>query len=119
MLDIEGPDTVTKHYNLLSALLRVICAALLSRGAQNELSLEQGRRFLTDNKLSTMAVFKKSAGLGSSSAASEESVLELVEVFVVLINVTGYLDVSACVILQLTLADFYSSMKILGRSDSL
>lgn len=74
--------------------MRVICAALLSRGAHNEQSLEQGRRFLTENRLSILAVLKKSAGLGTGQKASEESINELAECFMVLINVTGFLDVS-------------------------
>lgn len=75
-------------------MMRVICAAVLSRGAQNEASLEQGRRFLMDNRLSTMSVLKKSAGLSTGSAASEESILSLAESFMTLINLTGFLDVS-------------------------
>lgn len=74
--------------------MRVLCAALLSRGSQNELSLEQGRRFLVDNRLSIMAVLKKSAGLGIGSSASEESIVELAECYMILINVTGFLNVS-------------------------
>lgn len=74
--------------------MRVICAALLSRGAHNEQSLEQGRRFLTENRLSILAVLKKSAGLGTGLKVSEESINELAECFMVLINVTGFLDVS-------------------------
>ena len=74
--------------------MRVICSALLSRGAQNEQSLEQGRRFLTENRLSILAVLKKSAGLGTGQKVSEESIDELAECFMVLINVTGFLDVS-------------------------
>lgn len=93
-LDIEGPDAVTKHYNLLSAIVRVVCAALLSRGAYNEQSLEQGRRFLIENRLSTLAVLKKSAGVGTELKATKDSITELAESLMVLINVTGYLDVS-------------------------
>jgi nuclear pore complex protein Nup205 len=94
-LDIDGPDAITKHYDLLSAIMRVICAALLSRGPQNEISLDQGRRFLMDNRLSTLAVLKKSAGLGLGTSASTDSIIELAECYMILINVTGFLDVSS------------------------
>ena len=74
--------------------MRVICAALLSRGTHNEQSLEQGRKFLSDNRLSILAVLKKSAGLGTGQKVSEESINELAECFMILINITGFLDVS-------------------------
>jgi len=92
--DIDGPSSVGKHYNLLSAIMRIICAALLSRGAQNEQSLEQGRRFLAENRLPILAVLKKSAGLGSGVHVPEGSANELAEAFMLLIAVSGFLDVS-------------------------
>jgi nuclear pore complex protein Nup205 len=92
--DIEGPDAITKHYRLLAAVLRVICAAVLSRGSQNKQTLEQGRRFLSENRLSILAVLKKSAGLGNTSDISEQSIDELADSFMLLMSVTGFLDVS-------------------------
>ena len=93
-VDIEGPSAVSKHFALLAALLRIICAALLSRGAQNEQSLEQGRRFLSENRLPILAVLKKSAGLSTGVQVAEESTSELAEAFMLLISVSGFLDVS-------------------------
>jgi len=93
-LDIEGPDAVRKHYSLLAAIMRVICAALLSRGAQNEQSLEQGRRFLTENRLSILAVLKKSAGLVAGVVVSEQ-IEDLAEAFMLLVTFTGFLEVSS------------------------
>ncbi len=92
--DIEGPNAITKHYRLLAAVMRVICAAVLSRGSQNQQTLEQGRRFLSENRLSILAVLKKSAGLGNTSGISEQSIEELAETFMLLMSVTGFLDVS-------------------------
>jgi hypothetical protein len=91
--DIEGPDAVSKHYSLLAAIMRVICAALLSRGAQNEQSLEQGRRFITENRLSILAVLKKSAGLVAGVVVSEQ-IEDLAESFMLLLTFTGFLEVS-------------------------
>ncbi|TVY93840.1 Nucleoporin [Lachnellula willkommii] len=90
-VDIEGSDVVSKHYSLLAAIMRVICAALLSRGAQNEQSLEQGRRFLTENRLPILAVLKKSAGLVAGVVVSEQ-IEDLAESFILLVTFTGFLE---------------------------
>jgi nuclear pore complex protein Nup205 len=110
--DIEGPDAITKHYRLLAAVMRVICAAVLSRGSQNQQTLEQGRRFLSENRLSILAVLKKSAGLGNTSGISEQSIDELADSFMLLISVTGFLDVSDQVLI------FYSRFPSLTSSSS-
>lgn len=88
---IDDVDAVNKHYDLLVALMRVICTAVLSRGSQNEQTLDQGRKFLSDNRLSILAVFKRSAGLGS--AVAEESIDELADSFVLLVSATEFLEV--------------------------
>ncbi|TVY45708.1 Nucleoporin [Lachnellula occidentalis] len=90
-VDIEGSDVISKHYSLLAAIMRVICAALLSRGAQNEQSLEQGRRFLTENRLPILAVLKKSAGLVGGVVVSEQ-IEDLAESFILLVTFTGFLE---------------------------
>lgn len=81
--------------------MRIICAALLSRGTQNEQTLEQGRRFLAENRLSILAILKKSAGLGDSSRASDESVDSLAESFMLLITISRFLDVSTPLLLYI------------------
>jgi nuclear pore complex protein Nup205 len=90
--DIEGPDAVNKHYRLLAAVMRVICAAVLSRGSQNQQTLEQGRKFLSENRLSILAVLKKSAGLGNTSGISQQSIDDLGDSFMLLMSVTGFLE---------------------------
>ncbi|TVY84878.1 Nucleoporin [Lachnellula suecica] len=90
-VDIEGPNAVSKHYNLLTAITRVVCAALLSRGAQNEQTLEQGRRFLSENRLSILAVLKKSAGLVTGVVVSEQ-IEDLADSFMLLVTFTGFLE---------------------------
>jgi nuclear pore complex protein Nup205 len=89
-----GPDAVNKHYQLLIAVMRVICAAVLSRGYQNQQTLEQGRKFLSENRLSILAVLKKSAGLGNASGTSQQSFDDLSSSFMLLMSMTGFLDVS-------------------------
>ncbi len=92
--DIDGPDAVNKHYRLLAAVMRLICAAVLSRGSQNQQTLEQGRKFLSENRLSILAVLKKSAGLGNISGISQQSIDDVSDSFMLLMTMTGFLDVS-------------------------
>jgi nuclear pore complex protein Nup205 len=75
--------------------MRVINAAVLSRGSQNEQTLAQGRKFLSENRLSTLTVFKRSMKLGSvDNIVSDECVEDLAESYMLLISLTGFLDVS-------------------------
>jgi nuclear pore complex protein Nup205 len=69
--------------------MRLICATVLSRGSQNVHTLEQARHFLTENRLSIMAVLKKSAGLGGGESLNVD---ELAESYVLLMTVTGFLE---------------------------
>lgn len=101
MPDIEGPGAITKHYNLLTAVMRIICATVLSRGSQNQQTIEQGRRFLSENRLSILAVLKKSAGLGDTHKVPDQSIQDLADAFMLLISVTGFLDVSILIHLQI------------------
>ncbi|KAH6723827.1 nucleoporin Nup186/Nup192/Nup205 [Leptodontidium sp. MPI-SDFR-AT-0119] len=91
-VDIEGPDAVGKHYNLLAAVMRILCAAVLSRGSQNQQTIDQGRKFLSENRLTILSVLKRSAGLGSIGGSSDESVDELAASYMLLISVTDFLD---------------------------
>lgn len=92
-VDIEGPDAVDKHYKLLTAMMRILCAAVLSRGSQNQQTLDQGRKFLSENRLTVLSVLKKSAGLGGSAGFADHSIDELAESYMLLISVTDFLDV--------------------------
>ncbi|KAG9234772.1 nucleoporin Nup186/Nup192/Nup205 [Amylocarpus encephaloides] len=90
-VDIAGPDALSKHYTLLVAIMRIICATLLSRGAQNQQTLEQGHKFLAENRLSILTVLKKSAGLGASVEVTEQ-IEELADAFMLLVTLTGFLE---------------------------
>jgi nuclear pore complex protein Nup205 len=86
---------MSKHYNLLAAIMRIICATVLSRGTQHQQTLEQGRRFLTENRLSILSVLKKSAGLGAGvDMSQQENIEELADSFMLLMSVSGFLEVS-------------------------
>ena len=74
--------------------MRVICAAVLSRGSQNEQTLEQGRHFLSDNRLSILAVLKKSAGISAMADKSADIISQLAESYMLLMSLTGFLEVS-------------------------
>lgn len=91
-IDIDDENAIIKHYELLTSLMRVICAAVLSRGSQNQHTLEQGRKFFTDNRLSILALFKKSAGIGTESDSSRQIIDELAELYILLMSITGFLD---------------------------
>jgi nuclear pore complex protein Nup205 len=92
--EINADDAMDKHYELLASLMRVICAVVLSRGSQNEQTLDHGRAFLLENRLSVLAVLKKSAGIGTGSDSPRQSIDELAESYMLLMSVTGFLDVS-------------------------
>lgn len=66
----------------------------MSRGAQNQHTLEQGRKFLSENRLSILAVLKKSAGLGGNNQKPDESVEDLAEMYMLLMSVTGFVEVN-------------------------
>lgn len=96
--DIEHPDAAGKLYELLVAIARVICAVVLSRGPQNEQTLDQARKFLTENRLSVLTVLKKSAGLAVSTQGSMKSTEELADSYTLLMSVSGFIDVGILVV---------------------
>ncbi|CZS94378.1 related to nucleoporin [Rhynchosporium graminicola] len=92
-VDIEGPDAVDKHYNLLAAIMRILCAAVLSRGSQNQQTLDQGLKFLSENRSTILPVLKISAGLTNADDSSpDQTVNELAASYMLLITVTGFLE---------------------------
>jgi nuclear pore complex protein Nup205 len=86
---------VNTHFALLLAVMRVINAAVVSRGEQNEQTLTLGRRFLAENRLSVMTVFKRSMNIGVNGAVSSDGLVDdLAESYVLLITLTGFINVS-------------------------
>lgn len=95
---IDNTDALTKYYRLLLSVVRVLAAVVLSRGPQNQQTMEQAKLFLTENRPIVVAVFKRQARIGSPSVAEGSSstvdVEELAELLVLLMTVTGFIDVS-------------------------
>lgn len=77
---------------------------LVSRGPQNQQTIEQTKQFLAENRTLVVSVFKRQAGIGiggaSVSALGDDDstmarvVEELVELLVLLMTRTEFIDVS-------------------------
>jgi nuclear pore complex protein Nup205 len=92
---IASSKAVKTHFALLLAVMRVINAAVVSRGDQNEQTLTLGRRFLAENRLSVLTVFKRSMNIGVNvSISSDRLVDDLAESYMLLITFTGFINVS-------------------------
>ena len=97
-IEIDNPEALSQYYRLLLALTRVVTSVTLSKGAQNDTMIAQARAFLIENRALLVAVFKREAKIGGVSFDDKgggASVEELVELFGVLIELTGFLDVSS------------------------
>ena len=86
-------------------MIRVLAAVLVSRGPQNQQTIDQTKQFLAENRTLVVSVFKRQAGTGVGAAASVSKsvgddddmstvVDELVELFVLLMTRTEFIDVS-------------------------
>lgn len=94
-LDIADIDAIKKHYGLLLALMRVINCCVVSRGPQNEQTLAQAKKFVSENRLWMLSVFKRSARIGAAvNNELDEVVDELSDAYMLLISMSGFLDVS-------------------------
>ena len=97
--EIDNAEALDKYYNLLLSVTRIITSVVLSRGSQNEQTLDQARSFLVENRPLVVAMFKRQAKVGAVTFESlGVGVEELVELFVLLITVTGFLDVRGIVL---------------------
>ena len=93
--EIDNPEALSKYYRLLLSITRVITAVVLSRGPQNEQTIESAKVFLTENRPLVVSVFKRQAKIGGVSFDDAGVDIEdLVELFMLLITMTGFLDVS-------------------------
>lgn len=93
--EIDNPEALSKYYKLLLAVTRVVTMVVLSRGSQNDQTIESARAFLVDNRPLVVAIFKRDAKIGGVSFDDAGvSIEDLVELFVLLIAATDFLDVS-------------------------
>jgi nuclear pore complex protein Nup205 len=96
-LEFDNPNALKKYYELMLAVLRVINAAVIARGRQNDQTVFQAREFLKDSRHSMVAIFKRSVNVGAGLGQDEKVVkdlVELVDCFTVLVEMTGFLEVS-------------------------
>ena len=96
-LEFDDPKALSKYFQLMLSVLRVINAAVIARGRQNDQTIFQAREFLRENRHSMVAVFKRSVGVGKGvggDGGMERDVVDLVDCWTVLVDVTGFLQVS-------------------------
>ena len=94
-VEIDNPEALSKYYRLLLSLTRVIAAIVLSRGAHNEQTIDSVREFLIENRPLVVSIFKRQARIGGVTFDNEGVDIEdLVELLVLLIAMTNFLDVS-------------------------
>ena len=92
--EIDNTEALAKYYRLLLSIARVITSVVLSRGPQNEQTIDSAKLFLTQNRPLVVSLFKRQARIGGVSFDDAGvDIDELVELFVLLIAMTGFLDV--------------------------
>lgn len=94
-LEFDNPNALKKYYELMLSVLRVINAAVIARGRQNDQTVFQAREFLKENRHSMVAVFKRSVNVGGGEKVeAQQDLVDLVDCWTVLVEVTGFLEVS-------------------------
>ncbi|TKA78674.1 hypothetical protein B0A55_04507 [Friedmanniomyces simplex] len=91
-LDIDNAAALREFYKLLSAILRVVTATVVSRGASNAATLQQAKCFLQQNRFSIMAIFKRTSAVQKTSGPPEREALSVAEETTRLMLVTGFLE---------------------------
>ncbi|KAF2112983.1 nucleoporin Nup186/Nup192/Nup205 [Lophiotrema nucula] len=90
-LEFDNPNALKKYYDLMLAVLRVINAVVVARGAQNEQSTYQALTFLKENRNTMVSIFKRSVNVGLAKDVGED-LNDLVDCFTVLVEMTGFLQ---------------------------
>ncbi|CAN9265100.1 unnamed protein product [Alternaria alternata] len=92
-LEFDDPNALRKYYELMLAVLRVINAAVIARGRQNDQTVFQAREFLKDNRHSMVSIFKRSVNVGVGVGEElQQDIVDLVDCWTVLVDVTGFLQ---------------------------
>ena len=100
MTDVDNLQALQRYHSLLLYALRIVTALVLSRGPHNTFTLGQARHFLDENRVVMVAMFKRQARIGSllngdvGEGVVGDVIAELVENYVLLISLTGFLEVS-------------------------
>ena len=96
-LEFDDPNALKKYYELMLAVLRVINAAVLARGRNNDQTVYAAREFLKESRHSMVSIFKRSVNVGAGATGQDgvlaQDLSELVDCFTVLVDVTGFLEV--------------------------
>lgn len=75
-------------------VLRVVTCCILSKGPQNEQTKKLGRQFLEETKNVALTVFKRHSNIrGPKPEAVGGDLRELTDMFVLLMSLTGYIEV--------------------------
>ncbi|GME28708.1 hypothetical protein GTA08_BOTSDO04298 [Neofusicoccum parvum] len=91
--EMENPQALSKFFDLMLNVLRVINSVVVVRGPQNEQCRQQARDFISDNRASIVAVFKRAARKGGPGEQATGAELEdLVDSLVLLISATDFLE---------------------------
>ncbi|KAL8710032.1 MAG: hypothetical protein Q9220_005303 [cf. Caloplaca sp. 1 TL-2023] len=96
-ISIDNPDALAKYYALLLSIVRVIAAVTTSRGPQNSQTLELAKTFLAENRSLVVAIFKRQARIGAGATDDERTAIDvddLVDLLLLLMTMTGFIDVS-------------------------
>ena len=93
-LDIDNPVALREFYRLMSAVLRVVTAVVMTRGSGNATVLQQAKAFLQENRFSMQAVFKRTSAVQKTAGPPEKEAMDVADEFSKLLLVTGFLEVS-------------------------
>ncbi|KAL5114135.1 hypothetical protein ACEQ8H_007979 [Pleosporales sp. CAS-2024a] len=93
-LEMDDAKALSKYYELMLWVLRVINAAVIARGRQNDQTVFQAREFLQENRHNMVSIFKRSIHVGARhDAGIQQKLGDLVDCWTVLVEVTGFLEV--------------------------
>lgn len=93
-IEMDNPEALAEYYKLLLAITKIVVSLVISRGSQNEQTKSLARSFLSESRSLIVAVFKRDARIGGVSFDDAGvSIEELVELFVLLIAITDFLEV--------------------------
>ena len=94
--------------------MHIISSVVLSRGPQNQHTVEQARNFLIMYRHSMVSIFKRQAKIGGVLVADRSGDLdELVDSYSLLITMTGFLEVSC--ISSCTMYEHLSNLAVTVR----
>ena len=94
-LDVNNPAALREFCRILASVLRVITAAVATKGPGNAATLQQAKAFLTQHRFSVQAVFKRTSRIDKSFVKPEAEATEVADEFAKLMLLTDFLEVSA------------------------